>query len=122
MGDETQPTTNGTSTGSGRGKDPLVETLIAFGQHATRPLVTIMLTGTLCFAFVWKVIKPEAVEGVSAETFGTIVAGVIAYWFAQRGNDRRASDVVVSTPPGQPTATQVAVTSGTGSGAAPQTP
>lgn len=66
-----------------------LEGTVDLAQHVTRPLVTVLLVATFCYGFV--------VEKVSGETFGTIVASVTAFWFAQRGAERRASDT--ETPP-----------------------
>ena len=71
---------NGTGDGGG-GK---VDAVTFLTQHVTRPLVTVMLVATFCYGFV--------IDKVSGETFGTIVATVTAFWFAQRAQEQRATD------------------------------
>ena len=53
-------------------------------EHATRPLVTLMLITTLCYGFV--------MDKVSGETFVAIVSSVVSFWFAQRGQEQRSTD------------------------------
>lgn len=67
-----------------------VDSTLALTTHVTRPLITVMLVGTLCYGFIF--------GSVSVEAFVPIVATAIAFWFAQRGQDKRASDS--ETPPG----------------------
>lgn len=49
-----------------------------------RGLVTLALTGTLCWGFIVKII--------GAEAFVTVVSGVIAFWFASRQSPTRSTD------------------------------
>lgn len=45
-------------------------------EKATRPLVTLALTGALIYGF--------ALDKVGAEAFLGVVGGVIGFWFSQR--------------------------------------
>ena len=73
-------------------------------EHSTRPLVTLMLITALCYGFV--------MDKVSGETFVAIVSSVVSFWFAQRGQEQRASDrtahdagATATAPPSGGTAT-----------------
>ena len=62
-------------------------------DRVTRPLVTLALVGVFCYGFL--------IDKISGETFGNIVISVTAFWFAQRGQETRASDRQASdTAPG----------------------
>lgn len=50
--------------------------MLAALEQATRPLVTLALTGALIYGFV--------AELVGAEAFLGVVGGVIGFWFSQR--------------------------------------
>ena len=50
--------------------------MIELFQAVTRPVVTLMLIGTLCYGFL--------AGTVSADGFLPIVGAVAAFWFAQR--------------------------------------
>ena len=72
-----------------------VGSVTAIADRATRPLVTLMLVGVFCYGFV--------IDKISGETFGNIVISVTAFWFAQRGQEARATDR--TTPDAGATAT-----------------
>jgi len=79
-------------TGTGTGDGGKVDSVTFLSQHITRPLITILLVLTFCYGFI--------VEKISGETFGTIVASVVSFWFAQRSQETRATDRAAADTPG----------------------
>lgn len=71
-----------------------IESTLALAQHATRPLVTVLLVAGFCWGFF-----SGKVQG---ETYAAIVATVVGFWFGQRGTERRASDSTPTPPPTTP--------------------
>jgi hypothetical protein len=70
------------------------ENTVALAQTVTRPLVTLLLVA----GFVWGFLFAK----VSGETYATIVATAVGFWFGQRSQDARSTDVPSSPQGGTP--------------------
>ena len=75
---------------TGQSDNHRVSSVTAIADRATRPLVTLMLVSVFCYGFI--------IDKISGETFGNIVISVTAFWFAQRGQETRASDRATPDP------------------------
>ena len=80
-----------------------VESITALAQGVTRPLVTLTLVITFCYGFIAEIVKTDM--------FTQIVTVAVAFWFAQRSEDKRKDDGATATaPPTGGTATATVTT------------